>query len=219
MAITENSIETLKSTVKSHGGLSKSNLFKVNIFGKHILGGNDSRDFSVLAQSVNIPGKQLQSFAYSPYRNPVEVPTGYINDELNMSFILTNDYFVKKFFDKWTQLIVDPSSYLISYPEDYRADINIQQLGPDAEVIYEVTATEAFPKSVKGVDFTSEQTQINTIDVTFAFTDIIDKNQETLTQQQAYRDQAGIASDQLKKAAQAGGQFFKSGLNFLTGGN
>lgn len=219
MAITENSIETLKSTVKSHGGFSKSNLFKVNIFGKHILGGNDPRDFSALAQSVNIPGKQLQSFAYSPYRNPVEVPTGYINDELNMSFILTNDYFVKKFFDKWTQLIVDPTSYLISYPEDYRADINIQQLGPDGEVIYEVTATEAFPKSVKGVDFTSDQTQINTIDVTFAFTDIIDKNQGTLTQQQAYRDQAGIASDQLKKAAQAGGQFFKRGLNFLTGGN
>ncbi len=168
---------------------------------------------------MNIPGKQLQSFAYSPYRNPVEVPTGYINDELNMSFILTNDYFVKKFFDKWTQLIVDPTSYLISYPEDYRADINIQQLGPDGEVIYEVTATEAFPKSVKGVDFTSDQTQINKIDVTFAFTDIIDKNQGTLTQQQAYRDQAGIASDQLKKAAQAGGQFLKKGLNFLTGGN
>lgn len=219
MAITENSIETLKSAVKSHGGFSRSNLFRVNIFGKHILSGNDPRDFTALAQSVNIPGKQIQSFAYSPYRNPVEVPTGYVNEDLNMTFVLTNDYFIKKFFDKWTQLIVDPESYLVGYPEEYRSDINIQQLGPDGEVVYEVTATEAFPKSVKGVDFTSENTQINTIDVTFSFTDIIDKNQETLSQQQAFRDRASIASDKIRNAAQAGGEFFKKGFNFLTGGN
>ena len=51
-------------------------------------------------------------------------------DEVTMSFLLTGDYYMKKYFDRWMEMIVDSSGnhYKTMYKKDYVADVQIQAL-------------------------------------------------------------------------------------------
>ena len=64
-------------------------------------------------------------------------------DEVTMTFLLTGDYYMKKYFDRWQEMIVDSSGnhYKTMYKNDYVADVQIQALLDDEDdtVAYECT--------------------------------------------------------------------------------
>ena len=77
---------------------------------------------------------------------------------------------VKKFFDDWTSVVVDPDSGLVNYQENYISTITLRQLDEQENVTYELELYEAFPRSVNLLELNnSAQNQTHRLNVLFAY--------------------------------------------------
>jgi len=134
------SIDQLKATISKKGGLSQANRFNVmftppqgsllnsdpaTLIGGLVSGGglsnviNDPRDISLLAESVNLPSSQITTLDHIAEKQTVKIPYAVIQEEVTMTFLLTNDYYIKNMFDKWGQSIVDLETYRVAYKKRY----------------------------------------------------------------------------------------------------
>ena len=83
------SINDFKSAIIRNGGIAKPNRFHVT-FASLPGSSSSTRDVPYLCESVSIPGKQITTLDYDiGTRRPLKIPTGYIEDDVTMTFILT----------------------------------------------------------------------------------------------------------------------------------
>ena len=176
-----NSIDNLKSVISKKGGIAMQNRFQVfftppsaNSF-KSLLNGDtrslvgdlannavtggsiknlvpDPRDISILCETVSLPGRQITTLDYTAERQSIKIPYSVINEDVTMTFILTNDYFIKKLFDSWMTGIFDVENYRAGYKKDFTCDIIIQQLNHKNIPVYGVKLEGAFPITVNAIN-------------------------------------------------------------------
>lgn len=186
------SIENLKSLISKKGGLAKANRFNViftpptqtlfNLDGEQIItaaiGGrfsaknliNDPRDISMLCDSVSIPGKQISTLDYQAQKQSIKIPYGSLIDDVNLTFLLTNDYYMKSIFDKWINSIVDVDKYCVAYKKDITCDVLIQQLDEQNVPIYGVKLEGAFPTTMNELVLSNESADtIQRLSVSFSY--------------------------------------------------
>ena len=172
---TKSSINNLKSIIGKRG-ISKVNRFEVDLSGLANLGiadsSNDVRDLESLIVSTTLPGRQLTTFGYDLFRHTTDMPTGYVNEALQMEFRLTADYFAKNIFDRWINKVVPKKEYLMAYADTYKCDIRIRQLDNKDRVIYDVMIDDVFPKAIRGIGYNSETDGLASIAVEFAYNDL-----------------------------------------------
>jgi len=178
-------IDSLKSTIGRHGGIARSNRFAVymsypggpgllNLDAASLLTNflsndgfdikglyNDPRDIFLLCESVQIPGRRIATMEQFHTHFSVKKPYSMIVDEVTLSFILTNDYHMRKYFDNWQKRIIgDENSPRIGYRSDYATDVTIQGLSPtdsDAGWVpgYQVKLKNAYPIAVSAVELSN----------------------------------------------------------------
>jgi len=185
------SIDQLKATISKKGGLSQANRFNVmftppqgsllnsdpaTLIGGLASGGglsnivNDPRDISLLAESVNLPSSQITTLDHIAEKQSVKIPYAVIQEEVTMTFLLTNDYYIKNLFDKWGQSIIDLETYRVAYKKDIVTDVVIQQLNKQNIPIYGVKLENAFPTTIGGVALSNETADTpNKLTVTFSY--------------------------------------------------
>jgi hypothetical protein len=185
------SIDQLKATISKKGGLSQANRFNVmftppqgsllnsdpaTLIGGLVSGGglsnviNDPRDISLLAESVNLPSSQITTLDHIAEKQSVKIPYAVIQEEVTMTFLLTNDYYIKNMFDKWGQSIIDLETYRVAYKKDIVTDVVIQQLNKQNIPIYGVKLENAFPTTIGGVALSNESADTpNKLTVTFSY--------------------------------------------------
>jgi len=112
---------------------------------------NDPRDITLMCRSVNIPGRQIQTMEFQAHKKMIKIPTGVVNDEVNMSFLLTNDYYIKKMFENWMHTVFNVDKYYANYLDDFAVDVIIQQLDKNDIPVYGVKLTKAFPITMEGI--------------------------------------------------------------------
>ena len=186
------SIERIKSLISKKGGLAKANRFNVmftppdltlfnldlqgllqkaltdNLNPKNVL--NDPRDISLLCDSVSMPGKQISTIDYQSVRQSVKVPYGTVQDDVELGFLLTNDYHMKTVFDKWINSIVDADKYCVAYKKDITCDVVIQQLDEKDTPIYGVKLEEAFPVSMSNIELSNQsENTVQRLNVSFTY--------------------------------------------------
>ena len=194
-----NSIDNLKATISKKGGVAMQNRFQiffqpptansmksllnsdpkvlVGALAKNaVTGGSplniipDPRDISILCESVNLPGRQITTIDYQAEKQSIKIPYSAINEDVTMSFILTNDYYMKKLFDDWQSSVFDMNRYRAGYKKDFTTDIVIQQLNQQNIPVYGVRLEGAFPVTVSSInlDNNSENT-IQKLNVTLSY--------------------------------------------------
>ena len=185
------SIDQLKATISKKGGLSQANRFNVmftppqgsllNTNPATLIGGlasggglsnvvNDPRDISLLAESVNLPSSQITTLDHIAEKQSVKIPYAVIQEEVTMTFLLTNDYYIKNMFDKWGQSIIDLETYRVAYKKDIVTDVVIQQLNKQNIPIYGVKLENAFPTTIGGIALSNESADTpNKLTVTFSY--------------------------------------------------
>ncbi len=198
MSVLGKSINDIKGTIGKHGGLAMQNRFAVymqppaasllnlDIQGSIInaLSGNfkpgnlvnDPRDLTLLCESCVLPGRQITTQDYQSVRNTHKLPYGYLNSDVTFTFLLTNDYYVKKIFDKWSAAVIDFDKYRARYQNEYTTDVVIQQLNKDNLPIYGVRLKKAYPIAIG--DITLDNTIENSIQkltVTMTFEDFVEE--------------------------------------------
>jgi len=185
-------IDKLKSTISKKGGIARANRFRViftppktsllnlnletvissaisgNFTAKNLI--NDPRDIDMLCDSVTIPGKQISTIDYQAQRESIKVPYGTIHDDVTLSFILTNDYYMKTVFDNWINNIVNNSTYTVAYKKDITTDVIIQQLDEKNTPIYGVKLRGAFPTTMNEIVLSNEsENTIQKLNVSFSY--------------------------------------------------
>ena len=194
-----NSIDNLKAVISKKGGLAMQNRFQIfftpptansvrsllnqdigsligDLAKNAISGGSpknlipDPRDISILCESVSLPGRQITTIDYTAERQAIKIPYSIINEDISMTFILTNDYYIKKMFDAWSTGIFDVEKYRAGYKKDFVTDIVIQQLNQQNIPIYSVRLEGAFPVTIGAInlDNNSENT-IQKMTVTLSY--------------------------------------------------
>ena len=181
-------IDKFKSVISKRGGLAPANRFAVymalplisfdpqNLIAKVFNQGtaspfiNDPRDVSILCDSVTLPGRQISTSDVQTNLLSVKTPYTYINDDVTMSFHITNDHFMKKFFENWFNRMFDRKKMTMKYRSQFTTDVIIQQLDQRDVPVYTVTLKNAFPTSITSYELTNSgenQTQKQTITLSY----------------------------------------------------
>ena len=193
------SIDTLKSTINRRGGIARGNRFAVYvnhpskgmssllnfnpatllsnlISGQGVNAGDfisDPRDMFLLCRSATMPGKRISTTEATHNHHLSKKPYSAATDEVTMSFMLTNDYYIKKYFDMWQEMIVDTSGdhYKTFYKNEYCTDIIIQQLSASNDVIpgYTIKLENAYPIQVGQVELTNESEGLMELSITWEY--------------------------------------------------
>lgn len=138
----------------------------------------DPRDIYLMCDSVNIPGKQIMTQEYATGLRARKKPYNFLNEDVNMSFHLTNDYYIYKYMRSWMDGIITErgdNHYSVSYKEEYTTDIIIQQLSPNGNTflpVYSVKLRNAFPIAMSGVALNQQDNDTAKINVSFAYDEI-----------------------------------------------
>ena len=193
------SIDSIKSTINRRGGVARGNRYAVYVSHpskgmnsllkfdpatllNNLISGDgihigdfiqDPRDMFLLCQTCTLPGKRITTTEATHNHHMTKKPYSMMTDEVSMTFLLTNDYYIKKYFDMWQEMIIDTSHdhYKASYKRDYCKDVIIQQLSTSNHMIpgYTVQLLNAYPIQVGAVELANESDGLLQISVTWEY--------------------------------------------------
>lgn len=118
------SIDQIKGLMNSKGGTARPNLFSVQL---PSLQGATSSEVNLLCTGVNIPNKNIVTYDRDIGIRRDKIAYGQIYEDLQLSFLLLNDYGVRKYFDTWQEKTIS-SDYQIRYKNEYAYQIKVSQL-------------------------------------------------------------------------------------------
>lgn len=201
--ITPTDIDSFKGVISRRSGLASSNRFVIFMTppsatllnfdlqqaATNLLSGNfglsqlinDPRDIAILCESCSLPGRQIQTFekSHKNFRQSTKVPQGYFNEDVNFVFHLTGDYYMKKLFDRWMDIVINPETYKAAYKSDYVTDITIQQLNSKNIPIHGVKLLNAFPIGVNSVELNNASGDPQKLNVTVTYEDFVNEGSIT----------------------------------------
>ncbi len=121
------SIDNLKSTVAARGGIARPNNFLVEL--PSLPGFSRASDpLNVLCTNASIPSKQILTTDRRIGMEFEKIAYGYAVDDVSLTFLLTNDYYVKRYFDRWKDFIINEDRQIANYKNSYQAKVVIHQL-------------------------------------------------------------------------------------------
>jgi hypothetical protein len=167
-------IDQFKAIITRRGGLAKANRFEVIISLPPGLTEDSGRDLTLLCESTFLPGKQILTSEWAAYGHTIKIPYNFAQEDISCVFNVTNDFYVKRIFDKWQNLVVDNKKFHINYDNVFKADIRIRQLDEQDKVIYEMVLLGAYPISMQPIvlDNNSDQ-QTQKLSIAFAYNDFV----------------------------------------------
>lgn len=121
------SIDDLKGALRS--GPARSNMFQVIMPALPGLVGNTS-ELNLLCRDVQLPGRQVLTNERTIGMKQIKQAYGYAQDDVSMTFLVTNDYGVKTYFEHWQELAANTLTKELNYPSTYCQDVTIHQLKP-----------------------------------------------------------------------------------------
>ncbi len=180
------SIDDMKALIGKRGGIARGNRYGVQITNpirvtknitKEMEGIDTSfigngRDAFILCTAVSLPGKLINTTEATHNHNMSKKPYSMTTDAVTMTFLLTNDYYMKKYFDLWMELIVDSSGnhYKTAYKSEYTRDVEIHALNSKNENIgYGTKLEHAYPIQISQVELGEEQEGLMQVTVTWEY--------------------------------------------------
>ena len=153
------------------GGYAVPNRFEVIITRP---GGSatESRKVSMRCESINLPGRNLNSTTdsniYGPTREIVDGVT--YADDINMTFQASSGLEERVFFEEWQALAFDERSWNVGYYNDYISTVDIYVLDRQDQRRFGLKLHEAFPKTIGATDLSqSANNELIKLAVTFSF--------------------------------------------------
>ena len=163
--------DILSSFHSEDGGYAVPNRFEVIITRP---GGSatESRKVSMRCESINLPGRNLNSTTdsniYGPTREIVDGVT--YADDINMTFQASSGLEERVFFEEWQALAFDERSWNVSYYNDYISTVDIYVLDRQNQRRFGLKLHEAFPKTIGATELSqSANNELIKLAVTFSF--------------------------------------------------
>lgn len=161
-------IDSLKA--KLSGGGARPNLFKATINFPNYAGGNTDLT-SFLCKAAQMPSSVVGQIDV-PFRGrQLKVAGDRTFENWTITVINEDGFEVRNSFERWQNGINEHRNGTgILNPADYQADLIIEQLNRQNEVIKTITLRGAFPVNVAGIDLSYDTTDtIEEYTVEFAY--------------------------------------------------
>ena len=149
-------IENLKSVIGKKGGIANNNRFQV--FFTPPKASLVNKDPGVLLGTLASGGGLISTTDKTVGKQSMKIPYDYIDSDVSMTFLLTNDYYIRTLFDNWLATVIDDGTYKVGYKSDYCTDIVIQQVNQKGIPIYGCKLINAYPVSIGEIGFSSIET-------------------------------------------------------------
>jgi len=163
--------DILSSFHSEDGGYAVPNRFEVIITRP---GGSatESRKVSMRCESINLPGRNLNSTTdsniYGPTREIVDGVT--YADDINMTFQASSGLEERVFFEEWQALAFDERSWNVGYYNDYISTVDIYVLDRQDQRRFGLKLHEAFPKTIGATELGQGiNNELIKLGVTFSF--------------------------------------------------
>ena len=207
-----NDSQAYKSDTSSFGDLFRSTARIVNAF----FGGTNqtSRSLQMMCMVASLPGVGIDTTPMNNNGNHIKMPNNKSNVDLELSFLLANDYYEKSVMDKWKNLIFDPLTTKMGYYEDFVTDICIEQLDTEDQVVHRVYIVEAHPVNFSSIELDKGATdQFNQYNISFSYNKVLSETEyETRSLASDFLPLGiadALASGDWETAASKAGQLYK----------
>lgn len=116
---------------------------------------------------LNIATKQFKIFGPT-YQRPVT--SEYGGEGISLTFHVDSSMVVRKFFEDWMHVVVDPNTFEVNYQSEYTTKILIRQLDEQDNITHEVELLEAFPRNMNLMELNNASTnQTHRLNILFAY--------------------------------------------------
>jgi hypothetical protein len=166
----ESNITALLSAAKTHQRFSRSNRFFVSINGPASVGDYAKDLVEYMAESATLPGRTIATIDHQDAFEGYKMPYTFIDDEVTVTFLLTDSYLLKLFFDDWQSKVFDSKTYSLGYKNEFVGTVEIYQLDANNEKTYGSRLINAFPVTISEVELsTGSENTVSRFTVTFAY--------------------------------------------------
>ena len=137
--------------LKKHGGIARGHKYKVIISKPRGLTQPIGEELQLMCETVSLPTRSAATNELSMYGPVQSFPYRFTFTEASLQFYVTEDFAIKKIFDAWQEIIIDPISGDLGYFNDYKCDIEIQKLSDSysqGRPSYAVKLIDAWPSII-----------------------------------------------------------------------
>jgi len=143
-----------------------------NIFRFQSLGKQVARQLTLHCNSISMPGHDLQAqdmqHGSAPGRQIVQ--SHDYAGTIAASFYLDSHLRERHYFEKWQKMAVSTTTHKANYYNDYIGSMEIYQLDVNNEVTYGIKATEVYPSTIGGIEYSYDSAnQVATQAVSFEY--------------------------------------------------
>lgn len=150
-------IKKVQSLLEKGQGVASPNRYQVLVnFPVGLIGANIAREqIAFLAEVAELPGRQIATTPQMIYGVQRKMPYGVVYDDLNITFICTNNMLIRSVFDQWHSIITDPTNNYFNYYDTYVGSLEIQKLDERNSTRYRILLEEVYPVLISSQELNS----------------------------------------------------------------
>jgi hypothetical protein len=132
-----------------------------------------SRYLALQCESAELPGKSVATADVSIYGPIFKVPYRAIYEDINLTWICTNEFYERKLFDKWLEAMVPNDTHNARFSQGektrFTTNIKIVQYDDFIKQIYAVELIDAFPIGVAPQSLSWGDDAFHRLQISFAY--------------------------------------------------
>lgn len=205
-----------KQNVKDFG-VSRNNLFSIEfeipVALRNLGFSNDIGErLSLRCETTEMPGVSLQTSEISYGHHLERMVNGIVYQQHPFTFALSRNYEERVLFDEWIKYQIDPDTLRISFFDDYKTSIIVNQLDRSGKIVYTVKMEDAFPYVITPIQLSNTSVnEAEKMQVDFYYKKLVtDNNLQTVKQSNV--EPAIVATNNIKIVQNP---IFKNGINIL----
>ena len=175
MAASIFAVSDFMSKLDNKGSYAKRNRFTVEITKPISLASPVSPStIDFLVKTVSFPARTLASTTYRRGgKFALEVPYEMTEEPIDITFLGTNDWTARAFWNDWIDHIQSVDSYNMNYYKDFIGTVKISVYDETAEQAgrpkHQVTLHEAWPKTIGAIELGWESEELVDFDVDISY--------------------------------------------------
>ena len=156
-------LDDFYATISKHGQ-AKPNRFECEVFLPELVRQASNtqlpRDLNLRIVGASFPGKNIRTTTDENIYGPsYEVAQGLTyGEEITLEFLLKQNHEERLVFNAWQDFIVSPTTYNVSYYNDYVSNIRVYQLDEQGHRTAGIEIRNCFPKTVNAIEYNMDTT-------------------------------------------------------------
>ena len=127
------------------------------------------RDMILLCDHIDIPSTSLATNDINIYGEVRAMPYQRMYGETRISFYVDRDMTIKKFFDRWINLIINPKTRIQNYYDNYASTMEAVVNTVEEKATYKIVYNECYPVSIDAVSLDYSSKDIMKLSVTMKY--------------------------------------------------